>query len=144
MSRVKLGLPETFIYTTDIRLRVSDINYGGHMDNNAVLSLVHEARVRFLESHGYSELDVDGVGIIMVDAVIQYKSEAFYGQTLTFEVAVGGISRIGCDIFYRITDRNTGTEVARAKTGIAFLDYATRKPKRMPDGFRSLFAAGES
>ena len=140
MSRVKLGLPETFIYATDIRLRVSDINYGGHMDNNAVLSLVHEARVRFLESHGYSELDVDGVGIIMVDAVIQYKSEAFYGQTLPFEVAVCGIGRIGCDVFYRITDRETGAEVARAKTGIAFLDYATRKPKRMPEGFRSLFA----
>ena len=144
MSRVKLGLPETFMYATDIRLRVADINYGGHMDNNAVLSLVHEARVRFLESHGYSELDVDGVGVIMVDAVIQYKSEAFYGQTLTFEVAVDGMSRIGCDIFYRITDRDSGREVARAKTGIAFLDYDTRKPKRMPEGFRSLFAAEES
>ena len=144
MSRVKLGLPETFNYATDIRLRVADINYGGHMDNNAVLSLVHEARVRFLESHGYSEMDVDGVGVIMVDAVIQYKSEAFYGQTLTFEVAVGGMSRIGCDIFYRITDRDSGREVARAKTGIAFLDYDTRKPKRMPEGFRSQFAAEES
>ncbi len=144
MSRVKLGLPETFIYATDVRLRVSDINYGGHMDNNAVLSLVHEARVRFLESYGFSELDVDGVGIIMVDAVIQYKSEAFYGQTLTFEVAVDGISRIGCDVLYRITDRDTGREVARAKTGIAFLDYATRKPKRMPEGFRSLFATDDS
>ena len=144
MSRVKLGLPETFNYATDIRLRVADINYGGHMDNNAVLSLVHEARVRFLESHGYSELDVDGVGVIMVDAVIQYKSEAFYSQTLTFEVAVDGMSRIGCDIFYRITDRDSGREVARARTGIAFLDYDTRKPKRMPEGFRSLFAAEES
>ena len=80
----------------------------------------------------------------MVDAVIQYKSEAFYGQTLTFEVAVGGMSRIGCDIFYRITDRDSGREVARAKTGIACLDYDTRKPKRMPEGFRNLFAAEES
>ena len=144
MSRVKLELPGTFNYATDVRLRVSDINYGGHMDNNAVLSLVHEARVRFLESHGFTELDVDGVGIIMVDAVIQYKSEAFYGQTLTFQVAVDGMTRIGCDIYYRITDRDTGIEVARAKTGIAFLDYATRKPKRMPGGFRNLFAAEES
>ena len=144
MSRVKLGLPGTFAYATDIRLRVSDINYGGHMDNNAVLSLVHEARVRFLESHGFSEMDVDGVGIIMVDAVIQYKSEAFYGQTLTFQVAVDDLSRIGCDIFYRISDRDTGREVARAKTGIAFLDDATRKPERMPERFRSLFAPDES
>ena len=144
MSRVKLELPGTFNYATDVRLRVSDINYGGHMDNNAVLSLVHEARVRFLESHGFTELDVDGVGIIMVDAVIQYKSEAFYGQTLTFQVAVDGMTRIGCDVCYRITDRDTGIEVARAKTGIAFLDYATRKPKRMPEGFRNLFVAEES
>lgn len=144
MSRVKLELPETFGFATDVRLRVSDINYGGHMDNNAILSLVHEARVRFLESHGFTELDVDGVGIIMVDAVIQYKSEAFYGQTLTFQVAVDGLTRIGCDIFYRVTDRDTGIEVARAKTGIAFLDYATRKPKRMPEKFRKRFATDQS
>ena len=144
MSRVKLELPGTFNYATDVRLRVSDINYGGHMDNNAVLSLVHEARVRFLNHHGFTELDVDGAGIIMVDAVIQYKSEAFYGQTLTFQVAVDGLSRIGCDIFYRVTDRDTGIEVARAKTGIAFLDYATRKPKRMPEKFRKRFATDQS
>lgn len=144
MARVKLELPGTFNYATDVRLRVSDINYGGHMDNNAVLSLVHEARVRFLENHGFTEMDVDGVGIIMVDAVIQYKSEAFYGQTLTFQVAVDGMTRIGCDIYYRITDRATGREVARAKTGIAFLDYATRKPKRVPEGFRNLFEPDQS
>ena len=144
MSRVKLELPENFIYATDIRLRVADINYGGHMDNNAVLSLVHEARVRFLDHHGFTELDVDGVGIIMVDAVIQYRSEAFYGQTLTFQVAVDGLSRIGCDIFYRVTDSASGREVARAKTGIAFLDYATRKPQRMPERFRALVAPDES
>ena len=144
MPRIKLGLPQSFVFSTDIRLRVSDINYGGHMDNNAVLSLVHEARVRFLESHGFSELDVEGVGIIMVDAVIQYKSEAFYGQTLTFQVAVDGLSRIGCDIYYRISDKDTGMEIAREKTGIAFLDYATRRPKRMPKRFRSLFAPDKS
>ena len=144
MSRVKLELPGTFNYATDVRLRVSDINYGGHMDNNAVLSLVHEARVRFLNHHGFTELDVDGASIIMVDAVIQYKSEAFYSQTLTLQVAVDGLTRIGCDVYYRITDRDTGMEVARAKAGIAFLDYATRKPKRMPAGFRNLFAAEES
>ncbi len=80
----------------------------------------------------------------MVDAVIQYKSEAFYGQTLTFQVAVDGLTRIGCDIFYRITDKNTDREVARAKTGIAFLDDATRKPERMPERFRSLFAPDKS
>jgi hypothetical protein len=46
-----------------------DINYGGHLGNDAVLSLVHEARVRFLKQQGYTENNIEGAGIIMADAI---------------------------------------------------------------------------
>ncbi len=63
MARVKLDLPETFLFATEVILRLSDINYGGHVGNDAVLVLAQEARMRFLSSRGWSELDVAGVAL---------------------------------------------------------------------------------
>jgi acyl-CoA thioester hydrolase len=138
MSRVRLELPERFLFTTEISLRVSDINYGGHLGNDAVLSLAQEARMRFLRSHGWTEQDVTGVGIIMTDAVVVYRSEAFYGEVLTIEVVVADIGQLGCDFLFRIANKESGKEVARVKTGVVFFDYAKRKPAPVPAEFRSV------
>jgi acyl-CoA thioesterase FadM len=104
MARIKIDLPDKFDFSTDIRVYINSINYGGHLGNDSLLSLIHEARIRFLNHHGFSESDIDSVGIIMVDTVILYKSEGFYGDVLTFEVAVSDIGKVGCDFFYRITN----------------------------------------
>ena len=139
MSRVELALPEAFHFTTEIPLRISDINYGGHLGNDAVLSVCHDIRARLFAAHGFTELDVEGVGIVMVDAVIAFRSEAFYGDTLIGDVAVCNFSRTGCDVFYRLRAKSDAREVARAKTGIVFLDYEKRKIKPVPQGFRKIF-----
>jgi len=139
MGRVKLVLPDEYVFTTEIHLRVSDINYGGHLGNDAVLSLCHEARARLFAAHGFTELDVDGVGILMIDAVIVFRSEAFYGETLVGDVAVCNFSRTGCDLFYLLRAKSDGREVARAKTGIVFLDYGNRRIRPVPQKFREIF-----
>ena len=140
MARVKLELPKKFGFATDIQVFISNINYSGHLGNDALLSLIHEARIRFLENHGFTESDIGGVGIIMVDTVIVYKSESFHGDVLTFEVAVDDVGKVGCDFCFRVTNKSTGKEVAHAKTGIVFFDYAIRKVVNTPDAFRKLFA----
>lgn len=140
MPRLKLDLPDEFTFSTEIPIRIGDINYGGHLGNDAVLAIVHEARVRFLGKHGFSETDIDGAGIIMSDAAVLFKAEAFYGQVLRAEVAITDVARTGCDMVYRLSDRDTGQEVARAKTGIVFFDYERRKPVAVPTGFRALLA----
>ena len=139
MSRVRLALPEAFHFTTEIPLRISDINYGGHLGNDAVLSVCHDIRARLFATHGFTELDVEGVGIVMVDAVIVFQSEAFYGETLIGDATVCNFSRTGCDVFYRLRAKSDAREVARAKTGIVFLDYEKRKIKPVPQGFREIF-----
>ena len=141
MARVKLELPDHFDFATELTVRISDINYGGHLGNDAVLSLIHEGRIRFLKKHGYSELDIEGAGIIMADAVIVYKSEGFHGHTLIVDIAVGEFQNARCDFFYRLTNKETGHEVARAKTGIAFYNYALKKTVGVPAKFREKFAA---
>ncbi len=141
MARIKLAVPENFDFSTDIRVRIGDINYGNHLGNDAILSLIHEARLRFLNRYGFSEMDVDGVGVIMADCVIVYKSEGFHGDLLTIEVTTQDFTRSGCDFVYRLTHKGTGKEVARAKTGIVFYDYVKKKIARVPKKFKDMLVA---
>ena len=137
MARIKIELPEKFIYKTEIPIRITDINYGGHLGNDSLLSIIHEARVRFLNHLGYSEANVEGNGIIMIDAGIQYKSEGFYGDELLIEIAVNDFTGIGCDFVYRLTNKNSGKEIALAKTGIVFFNYENKKIVQVPIKFKS-------
>ena len=125
------------IFKTEIPIRITDINYGGHLGNDSLLSIIHEARVRFLKYFNYSESNIEGSAIIMTDAAIQYKSESFYGDELSIEIGVMDFSKIGCDIVYRITNSDSNKVIAIAKTGIVFYDYQNKKVVVVPDEFKS-------
>ena len=58
MTRIKIELPETYLFSTEIPVRITDLNYGNHLGNDAILSLLHEARVRFLAYYGWTESSV--------------------------------------------------------------------------------------
>ena len=120
-------------------VRISDINYGGHLGNDAVLSMIHEARVRFLKNHQYSELDIEGYGLVLTDSVIIYKAEGFHGEEVQIDVTVSDFNKYGCDFFYLLSNRKTAVEIAHAKTGIVFYDYDERKVVSVPDAFQNRF-----
>ena len=141
MPRIKIDLPEHFSFTTEIPIYINHINYGNHLDNSALLSLVSEARVRFFKAFSYTELDVEGCGIIVADVAVQYKSEAFHGEVLVFAMAADDFNKYGCDLVWQITDQASGREVARGKTGIMFFDYTARKAALVPPAFLAKMAA---
>jgi len=144
MPRVQITLPEHFSFTTRMEIRISEINYGGHLGNDAALTLAHEARMRFFRSLGLDELDVGGYGIIIADAAIQYKSEGFYGDLLDVQVGATDFGRKGCDLVYRMISSGDGREVVVVKTGIVFFDYAWRKVARIPEVFLSRLGIRET
>jgi acyl-CoA thioester hydrolase len=139
MARVKIDLPENPVYAATVPVRITDLNYGGHVGNDTLLSILHEARVQFLTHFGFTEHNIGGKGIIMSDAVIVYKAEIFYGTTLTIEIGIADLHAHGADITYRVMDGEK--EVARAKTGIVFFDYERRKIAQTPQEFITLFAS---
>lgn len=140
MPRIQIELPAALPFSTEIALYLSHMNYGGHLDNALLLTVVSEARARFFKSLGYSELDVEGVGIIVADAAVQYKSEAFHGETMLVRMAAAEFNKYGCDLLWQMTEQSSGREVARGKTGIVFFDYATRKMAPVPERFRARLA----
>ena len=141
MPRIKIDLPERFSFTTEIPIYINHINYGNHLDNSALLSLVSEARVRFFKAFGYTELNVEGCGIIVADVAVQYKSEAFHGEVLVFAMAANDFNKYGCDLVWQISDQASGREVARGKSGIMFFDYTASKAALVPPAFVAKMSA---
>lgn len=136
MARVKFEIPQRFPFSTEIPIRISDINYGGHLGNDAVLTIVHEARIQFLQNFGYTEFNIEGLGIMMTDAVIVYTAEGFHRDVLSVEVGVSDFQATTCDFIFRLTNKTRGKEIARVKTGIVFMDPTTRKIAPLPEAFR--------
>lgn len=139
MARIKLELPSYFVFSTLIPIRITDLNYGAHVGNDAILSLMHEARVQFLKHYGGSELDLFGASLIQADTAIVYKAESFYGDTLQCEVTPADFTRVGFDLYYRFTHAEKKHEIAIAKTGMICFDYKNRKVMPVPDAFLHLF-----
>ena len=135
MARVEIKYPEPTLFTHELTVRVTDLNFADHLAHDSVISLLHEARAQFFKANNLSELDVDGAGIIMADLAANYRGEAFFGQTLSVEISLGDFSSKGCDIFYRVSCKDNDTLIAIAKTGIVFMDYSTRKLVDVPKVF---------
>ncbi len=138
MARIKIDLPENFSFTTTIPVRITDINYGDHVGNDTILSIIHEARMQFLKSYGYTELNFEGVGMIMADVGIEFKNELFYGDVVIASVVVADFSKVSFDIYYKLEKEVVGKKVlvASAKTGMVCYDYSKKKIVSVPDKAR--------
>jgi len=139
MARVEIEMIENFVFETELAVRVTDTNYAKHVGNDTFLTLINEARVRFLNNFGFSEENIDSRAIIISDLAVLYKSQSVYGDKLKFEIGAGDFTKHGCDIFYRVTNTKNNTLVILAKTGIVFFDYDKNKITTTPEAFSSLF-----
>lgn len=132
MPKIKLQELDKYPYSIEIPVRITDINYGGHLGNDSMISIIHEARFRFVQQVGFKN-EVDA-GIILQDLCIQFKAETFYNDKLTVNIAFGEISKCSCRMFYKVINSEKNV-AALAETGIVFIDYSTKKLRNIPEKF---------
>ena len=136
MARVKIDAPAKFPFSTTIPIRITDINFGGHVGNDTILSIIHEARAKFFTHCGYTELNFGGVGTIMSDVAIEYKDQVYYGDEIIAFIAVGEITKVAFDLFYKLDKISVDgkqTTVALAKTWIVCYNYDLKKVAAIPE-----------
>lgn len=140
MARLKLEFPEDqFCYSTQLTVRVTDINAANHLSNDSMISMISEARARFLFEFGIEETQEDGTGIIVTDLATTYRAEAHARDSLLFEVGVMDFNKYGGDISFRISRPLDGRLVAMAKSGFVFFNYKQARVVEMPATFSSKF-----
>ncbi len=140
MPRIKIEIPSKKLAELKIPVRITDINYGNHVGNDAFVSIIHEARLQWLVQNGFSEMDFGGTGLIMGDLAIEFKKEAFYGDIIDVTIYCGEIARVSFELFYQLsTVRNNAIILlANAKTGMVCLNYNTNKTVSVTDKAKSI------
>lgn len=143
MARIKLDIPESFIANFTIPIRIADINYGNHVGNDAFVSIIHEARMQWLQLHGYTELKIETIGLIMSDLAFEFKAESFYGDMIEVKMAIKDITRVSFDLYYQLSTKRNDTLVllAIAKTGMVCYDYSAKKVASIPEKLLNLMQA---
>jgi acyl-CoA thioesterase FadM len=144
MARIRITIPENQIATVNIPVRITDINYGNHLGNDSLVSILHEARVQWLVSNKYSELDIEGVGLIMSDLAVEFINESFYGDELLVTIAATEITKVSFELYYTVkaTRNESETLIAKAKTGMVCYDYANKKVTSVPGKLLSILNNG--
>lgn len=142
VARIELSFPDdVYCFETRMAVRITDVNGANHLGNDALISMLSEARAQFLVRFGVEEAGYNGVGMIVTDLATMYQSESFFPEMLRFEVGVMDFNKYGGDFVFRVTKEGSGQPVALAKYGFVFFDYQERKVTRMPEWFREQFAA---
>jgi acyl-CoA thioester hydrolase len=142
MPRAKIEEQASYPFSTELDVRVSDLNYGGHLGYDRLLGLAHEARLLLFRELSVTEQDLgDGrTGVVVADVAAVYQGEAFVHEVLSFEIRPVDVGRGSFRLAHRIRKRD-GTNVALLEIGFAAFDYGTRKPVALPAGFRSALVA---
>jgi acyl-CoA thioester hydrolase len=139
MDRVKLQFPEIIHYKCTIPILIQHINYGNHVGNDSIVSLLHHARVAWLNANSYSELSIEGVSLIMADLQVQYKSQLFLHQEVIIEISIANISANGFSIYYKMINNSNQQLAVLAKTNMLFFDYQLQKITATPLQFKEKF-----
>ncbi len=142
MARIKIELPPVKLTEIKIPVRITDLNYGNHVGNDAFVSIIHEARVQWLTQKGYSELNFANAALIMGDLFVEFKSESFYGDIISVSLFVGEISRVSFELYYQLTAERNGTTVllANCKTTMICFDYTIKKPVSLNEEAKNILS----
>jgi len=143
MPRVKINMPEEFLFTMEYPVRFSDLDYARHLNSVAMVHVLHEARLQFLASLGFTESNIFGLGMVVTDMAIDYRSESFAKDVLVIEVGVGKFNRYGCDICFQVTNSALERNVCNAKMGVVFFDFDKHKIAPVPSAFKTLVTEGD-
>ncbi|MCJ8167862.1 thioesterase family protein [Atopomonas sediminilitoris] len=140
MARIELNYAdELFSFTTQMQVRITDINAANHLANDAMISMLSEARARYLFALGVDEAPDDGIGVIVTDLATTYKAEAYARDTLAFALGMTDFNRYGADVIFKVTRPSDDQLIAVAKSGFVFFDYAQKRVSPIPERFLAHF-----
>ena len=128
---------DDFKFSIDVRVRFSDMDSLGHVNNAAYISYFEEGRVHYFRKlFDLPWEDTSSLGLIVLDMHCTYKSPAFYGEILRVYTKVNWLKNKSFEMSYLIIDTDTGRTVAEGSSVLVAYDYSTRTTMEIADNVR--------
>ena len=142
MPKVKLHRLARYPFSTELDVRVGDLNYGAHLGYDRVLTLAHQARLTLFQQWNVTEMDLgDGTtGLVVGDVIVNYLGEGFLHDRLIVEIGAVETGAITFRLAHRFSRKADGADVAMVEIGFVGFDYGRRMPSRLPPSFSAQLA----
>ncbi len=129
---------DDFKFSIDVRVRFSDMDSLGHVNNAAYISYFEEGRVHYFRKlFDLPWQDTSTLGLIVLDMHCTYKSPAFYGEILRVYTKVNWLKNKSFEMSYLIIDTDTRRTVAEGSSVLVAYDYSTRTTMEIADNVRA-------
>ena len=133
----------TFRFRQPIDVRFRDTDAMGHVNNAVYLTYFEAARAGYYHAvtgQTFEAATENPHSIIVAHARVEYRTPAFFGETLLVECGAAWVSRSSFALEYRVTaaesSRGAGRVVADGETVQVMFDYAAGRPTRLPEELR--------
>ncbi|MEO7125005.1 MAG: thioesterase family protein [Nakamurella sp.] len=122
--------PNGLRYETQVRVRWSDLDAFGHVNNARTLTLLEEARADWLfidaRSSGVERLTD---GIVVARAVVDYRRAIGYGAPVTVSMGISALGSASFTVDYQV--EADGHRAVDASTLLVPVDLSTFRPRRL-------------
>lgn len=120
----------------------ADLDPVGHVNNANYLAYLEEAGVQAAALYGWSmtRMAAAGFGVVARTVRLVYQQPALLGDELAITTWISDVRRVSAVRHYTITRSSDGALLLRARTHFVWVDLATQRPIRIPDGFMTDFA----
>lgn len=139
--KFKITASGSSIFTTTLKTRVNDLNYGNHVGHQMVYEYCHDARLEFLsalsneikdvEVGELSELNFGKHGLILSQSAASYHNEIFHPQELKIDIYLDELKKHSFQLIYQIHDKNTDSLLTKVLTTMICYDYEKQKISEM-------------
>ena len=134
-------LPGDFPHRFAVQIRFGDTDAMGHTNNSRFLTFCESSRIDYWEAatgepfglttHGAEE------SLILAEIRVTYRSPSYFGEELTVETRLGRLGRTSFTLEHRVTApesaRGRARLVATAEDVLVLYDYATERPRAIPE-----------
>lgn len=134
--------PPAGVFRMRRRVRWSEIDPVGHVNNAAYLSFLEDSAMELMADRGWpaARLHDEGFGIVARNYRIQYLTPAYLDDELEVATWVSQVKRATALRHYTLTRLSDGESIVRAQALWVWIDLESGRPQRISDAFLEAFA----
>lgn len=123
------------IHTLTTRVRFSETDALGHLNNVSYYIYLEEARISLLEEIGCS-MDTNEWSFIVASTGCDYLSQAYFRQQLLISTTVQKIGTKSFHLQHKMTDEATGEVIANGKSVLVYFNFKQQQSEALPEEIR--------
>ncbi|SIS49005.1 acyl-CoA thioesterase [Salimicrobium flavidum] len=127
------------VHEHSIKVRFSETDQLGHVNNNNYFVYMEEARIHFFEA-----LDLVGDGewkFVVASVKCDFIQQLYFGQSITIKSFVTKIGNSSFHLQQNIHEEGSGKLVAEGNSVVVQFDFATQKSEPMSEWMKQQLAS---